>query len=116
MTQAGIQTIGRKEPSKINSEYLSRAWESMYTLLFYALIKLSIQVSTLEPVAHWAQFLPFCLRHQHAKQYFHVPHVQETEKAKNPCAKINMTSCRIVSTKVNSEFHTSIGFIFCTNK
>lgn len=34
------------------------------------------------------------------------------EKAKNPHAKINMTSCRIVSTKVNSEFHKSIGFIF----
>lgn len=52
MTQAGIQTIGHKEPSKINSEYLSGAWESMSTLLFNALIKFSFQLSTLEPEAH----------------------------------------------------------------
>lgn len=112
MTQAGIQTIGHKEPSKINSEYLSGAWESMSTLLFNALIKLSFQLSTLEPVAHWAQLLPFYLRHQHAKQHFLVPHVQETQKAKNLQAKININSWRILSTKVNSEFHTSIGFFF----
>lgn len=53
MTQSGIQTIGHKEPSKINSGYLSEAWESMYTLLVYALTHSNSPLRS----AHWSQWL-----------------------------------------------------------